>query len=138
MKLFRKFALLALLTWVPISFAELAVIVHKSNTDTLTRDHLQMIFLGKTKGFPSAGKAIPLDLPENNATRSVFLQKIAKKTQAQFTAYWAKLMFTGKGVPPKIVESDADAIALVATNPNIIGYVDASAVTDDVRVVAKF
>ncbi len=138
MKLFRKIVILALLTWVPISFAELAIIVHKSNPDTMTRDHLQMIFLGKTKGFPSAGKAVPLDLPEGNAARAVFLKKIAKKTQAQFTAYWAKLMFTGKGVPPRIVESEADMVALVAKNPSIIGYVDAAAVTDDVRVVAKF
>jgi len=63
---------------------------------------------------------------------------VAKKSQSQFTAYWAKLMFTGKGVPPKVVDTEADMVALVAKNPSIIGYVDAANVTADVRVVAKF
>lgn len=138
MKTFKHVVLLALLFWVPLSFAELAVIVHKSNTDTMSADHLQMIFLGKTKGFPTSGKAVPLDLPENSATRAVFLKSVAKKSPSQFTAYWAKLMFTGKGVPPKVVDTEADMVALVAKNPNIIGFVDAANVTADVRVVAKF
>ena len=62
----------------------------------------------------------------------------ARLSKSQFTAYWAKLMFTGKGVPPKVVENEADMIDLVAKNPSIIGYVDAANVTADVRVVAKF
>jgi len=61
-----------------------------------------------------------------------------KKTQSQYTAYWAKLMFTGKGIPPKEIESEKELVMLVSKNPNLIGYVDASAVTDDVRVVARF
>ena len=138
MKLFKQIVLLGLLFWVPLSFAELSVIVHKSNTDEMSADHLKMIFLGKLKGFPTAGKAVPLDLPEGNAVRASFLKNVAKKSQAQFTAYWAKLMFTGKGVPPKVVDTEADMIALVAKNPSIVGYVDSANVTADVRVVAKF
>lgn len=138
MKTFKHVILLALLIWVPFSFAELSVIVHKSNTDTMTPDHLKMIFLGKIKGFPTSGKAVPLDLPEGSAIRALFLKNVAKKSQAQFTAYWAKLMFTGKGVPPKVVDTEADMIALVAKNPSIVGYVDSANVTADVRVVAKF
>ena len=138
MNSFKNMLLAALLIWVPVSFAEIAVIVNKKNTDELDANYLQMIFLGKTKGFPSAGKAVPLDLPENSPTRDVFLKSVAKKSKSQFTAYWAKLMFTGKGVPPKVVENEADMIDLVAKNPSIIGYVDAANVTADVRVVAKF
>ena len=138
MKLFTQVVLIGLLGWVPFSFAELAIIVHKSNTDTIAADHLQMLFLGKTKGFPTAGRAVPLDLPENHPIRAAFLKNVAKKSQSQFTAYWAKLMFTGKGVPPKVVDSETDMITLVSKNPSIIGYVDAASVTPDVRVVAKF
>lgn len=138
MKAFKTMLLAALLIWVPVSFAEIAVIVHKSNADDLDANYLQMIFLGKAKGFPSAGKAVPLDLPESSPLREVFLKQIAKKTKAQFTAYWAKLMFTGKGVPPKVVENEQAMIELVSKNPSIIGYVDAASVTGDVRVIAKF
>lgn len=138
MKLLKTMLVAALLLWMPASFGELAVIVHKSNTDELDVNFIQMVFLGKTKGFPSAGKAVPLDLPENTPVREIFLKQIARKSKAQFTAYWAKLMFTGKGVPPKIVKSEASMVELVSKNPNIIGYVDAANVTDNVRVIARF
>lgn len=138
MKLLKQLLLLVLIAWVPISFAELAVIVHKDNKDAMDANYLQMIFLGKAKGFPTAGKAVPLDLEEGSATREVFLKEVAKKTKSQYSAYWAKIMFTGKGVPPKVVASDKDMIDLVSKNPNIIGYVDSASVTGDVRVVAKF
>lgn len=138
MKLLKQLLLLVLIAWVPVSFAELAVIVHKDNKDEMDANYLQMIFLGKAKGFPSAGKAVPLDLEQGSATREVFLKEVAKKTKSQYSAYWAKIMFTGKGVPPKIVASDKEMIELVSKNPNIIGYVDSASVTGDVRVVAKF
>ena len=138
MKTLKSMLLAALLIWVPTSFAEIAIIVNKNNPDSLDANYLQMIFLGKTKGFPSAGKAVPLDLPETSPLREIFLKQVAKKTKAQFTAYWAKLMFTGKGVPPKVVGSEKDMLELVSKNPSIIGYVDAASVTGDVRVVDKF
>ena len=81
---------------------------------------------------------MPLDLEEGSATREVFLSEVVKKSKSQYSAYWAKIMFTGKGVPPKVVTSDKDMIELVSKNPNIIGYVDSANVTPDVRVVAKF
>jgi ABC-type phosphate transport system substrate-binding protein len=48
------------------------------------------------------------------------------------------LIFTGKGTPPKQSGSDADVKALIAKNPNMIGYIDASAVDGSVKVVHKF
>lgn len=138
MKLLKQLLLLVLISWIPISFAELAVIVHKDNKDDMDANYLQMIFLGKAKGFPTAGKVVALDLEESAAIREVFLKEVAKKTKSQFSAYWAKIMFTGKGVPPKVVGSEKDMIDLVSKNPNIIGYVNTANVTADVRVVAKF
>ena len=56
----------------------------------------------------------------------------------QLKAYWAKLVFTGQGTPPKEVDNDAAVLKLVAENPNIIGYIDAAAVNSSVRVVGIF
>jgi len=138
MKFIKPMLLALMFAWMPQAFGELAIIVNKSNADNLDADYLQMIFLGKAKGYPSAGKAVPLDLPEDHPIRETFLKNVARKSKAQYTAYWAKLMFTGKGVPPKIVDDEKAMLELVSKNPSIIGYVDASKVTGDVRVVAKF
>lgn len=93
-----------------VQAGDIAVIVHKSNQDVFTKETIQHIYLGKTKAFPQSGKAVPLDLPKRNVSRGEFLTRVVGKTQSQYTAYWAKLMFTGKGVPPKEVDIDEEAV----------------------------
>jgi ABC-type phosphate transport system substrate-binding protein len=121
-----------------VAFAEVAVIVHPSNGDALDKDSISRLFLNKAKAFPSGAKAEPVALGEGQAATDEFNGKVLNKSAAQLTAFWSKLVFTGKGQPPKALSSDADVISAVAGNPGAIGYVDAGAVNDSVRVVATF
>jgi hypothetical protein len=50
-------------------------------------------------------------------------------------AYWSRIIFTGRGQPPKAVPSSSEAKKLVAANPNTIGYVEPKLVDDTLRVV---
>jgi ABC-type phosphate transport system substrate-binding protein len=118
--------------------AEVAIIVHPSNGDALTEADIVRIFLGKSKSFPSGAPAVPVNQAESTAATEEFNQKVVKKSGSQLKAYWSKLVFTGKGTPPKEVANDAEVINLVANNPNVIGYIDASKVGAGVKVVAKF
>lgn len=119
-------------------FADVAVIVHPSNPNTLDASELSRIFLGKVKNFPDGSQAVPINQGESTAATGEFNSKVLSKSASQLKAYWSKLVFTGKGTPPKAVGSDADAISLVASNPNIIGYVDASKVDASVKVIATY
>ena len=121
-----------------VAFAEVAVIVNPSNGDALDKDSISRLFLNKAKAFPSGTQAEPIALEESAAATDEFNGKVLNKTAAQLTAFWSKLVFTGKGQPPKALSSDADVVAAVAANAGAIGYVDASAVNDSVRVVATF
>ena len=116
----------------------IAVIVHPSNASSLDKAEISRIFLGKMKSFPSGGTAIPVNIEEGAASRAEFEKAVLNKTASQIKAYWSKLVFTGKGTPPKELPSDAEIIALIKSNPNLIGYVSDSAVTGDVKVVANF
>jgi len=120
------------------SQAELAVIAHPSMGDALTQKQISRIFLGKSKKFPSAGIATPIDLPDTNTTKLAFNKDVLKKSPQQMKSFWSKQIFTGKGKPPRQEDNAAAIIALVKANPNMIAYVDASAVTGDVKVVATF
>lgn len=121
-----------------ICFAEVAVIVHPSaGFDSLTEDDVSRLFLGKSKSFPSGGQAVPVNQNEGSAARDKFNEAVCKKNASQYKAYWSQLVFTGKGTPPKDAGDDAAVKALVAANPNMIGYVDASAVDASVKVVFK-
>jgi len=121
-----------------VAFAEVAVIVNPSNGDALDKDSISRLFLNKAKAFPSGTQAEPIALAEGAAATDEFNGKVLNKTAAQLTAFWSKLVFTGKGQPPKALSSDADVVAAVAANAGAIGYVDAGAVNDSVRVVATF
>ncbi len=119
-------------------FAEVVVVVHPSNSAALNAEEISKLYLGRTKSFPDGKAAIPVGQTEGSASTESFNQKVLNKTGSQIKAYWSKLVFTGKGTPPKEVGSDQEVIELVSQNPSVIGYVDKSAVTDAVKVVATF
>ena len=88
--------------------AEVAVIVHPSNADTISQNDVSDIFLGKTKSFPGGSSVVPIVL--NDATVDEFNTKLLGKSSSQLQSYWSKLVFTGKANPPKSVSS-ASAVA---------------------------
>lgn len=122
-----------------ITFAETSVIVSASNgNSSLDKATVSKIFLGKSKSFPDGSKALPVDQDEGSAARASFNSTILGKSDSQLKSYWSRLIFTGKGTPPKPSGDDAGVKALVAKNPNMIGYIDSSAVDGSVKVVHKF
>ena len=117
--------------------AEVAVIVHPSNQQNLSEIDIKNLFSGKQKSFPDGNTAIVLSLPEGDSHLSAFNSKVLGKTDSQIKAYWSKVMFTGKGTPPKDVSQD-EMLRLVAENPNTIGIVDAGKATNSVRIIGKY
>lgn len=122
-----------------IAYAETAVIVSSANANSaMDSNVISRIYLGKSSSFPSGDQAIPVDQNEGSATRDAFNDSVLGKNSSQLKAYWSRLIFTGKGTPPKEVGDDAAVKNLVAANPNMIGYIDSAAVDDTVKVVLTF
>ena len=119
--------------------AETAVIVSSSNANaSVNTASISKIFLGKSKSFPDGSQATPIDHNDGTPTREAFNDKVLGKSASQLKSYWSRLIFTGKGTPPKQYASDAEVKAAVSSDPSLIGYIDASAVDDTVKVVHKF
>jgi ABC-type phosphate transport system substrate-binding protein len=128
----------ALLMTVSLVQAEVAIIVNNSvSVQSITVDEAANIFLGKVNELPGGIRMVPIDQEDGQKVRAEFYNKVVKKDAAQLNAYWSRLIFTGKGEPPKKMADNADVLALVAANPNIIGYVDASAVNSSVKVLLR-
>lgn len=121
-----------------LSHAEVAIVVNNSvAVSSITVDVAANIFLGKVDELPGGTRMVPIDQEDGQKARTEFYSKVVKKDAAQLNAYWSRLIFTGKGEPPKKVADNTDVLALVAANPNIIGYVDASAVNSTVKVLLR-
>lgn len=135
----KKILIAALLSILAsVTMAEMAVIVHPSNNNALDKDTIQRIFLGKTRAFPDGSEALPISIKEGTAEYASFSEAVLSKTDKQLKAYWAKVIFTGQGTPPKEVDNAAQMLDLVAKNPNTIGFVPAGNVSGAVKVVGKF
>ncbi len=102
----------------------------------LTADELSAIFMGTAKSFPNGERAVPIDQKAGTPAYAGFYQKAAGKSESQMKAYWSRIMFTGKGQPPQEGGDSAAVKKLVAANPNMVGYIEASLVDASVRVIA--
>ena len=117
------------------AFADVAVVVHPSNTSKLDETQVRNIYLGKVKLFGNGTAVYPIDIKPGDAARQEFVSKLLRKSEANLNAYWARMLFSSKGKPPAEVADSAAVLAAVASNKSAIGYVDASKVDNSVKVL---
>jgi ABC-type phosphate transport system substrate-binding protein len=122
---------LALLSCATLAQAEVAVIVNAGASAAPSQAEVANIFLGKDKSLKGVDQAAW------NPTKEKFYAGVANKNESQLKSYWSGLVFTGKGQPLPTVADDAAVVAKVGAEADAIGYVDAAAVTDKVKVLFK-
>lgn len=116
-----------------LSIADVAIIVHPSNSAEISEDSIRHIFLGKDNNFSDNKKAVPIELAQGNA-RKLFLKNYLHKSETELQHLWSIKTFTGKGQPPKKYPNDEEIKKLVAKNPEMIGFIDTSSVDDSIKV----
>ncbi|WBS02973.1 phosphate ABC transporter substrate-binding protein [Pseudoduganella sp. SL102] len=128
--------LAALLVAGSAGAADLVVIVSARAPVTAMRaDQVADIFLSESNRFPDGGEATPVDQQVGTVLRDEFYEKVARRSPALMRAYWTKMIFTGRGQPPREVPGNAGVKKLVADNPGMIGYIDRSELDPTVRAV---
>ncbi len=118
------------------AYAEVVVVVSSQNpVETLSQTELADIYLGRAQRWPGGETVVPIDQTESAPAYEEFYSEYLGRSPAQIKAHWSKLIFTGRGRPPRNVE-DSEAMAeLIADNPNAIGYIDSGLVDDRLQVV---
>ena len=114
------------------------VVVVSKNSDLggLTRNEVRQIFNGQLNRVGEISVK-PLDLPVAASQREVFYQQVMGKSVEQMKSYWARMIFTGRGMPPREVSSDREMTLLVGSDRKFIGYMDEADVTSDLKVVFR-
>jgi ABC-type phosphate transport system substrate-binding protein len=133
----RRLALACVLLWTGVAgAAELVVIVSARNpVSALRPEQVAEIFLAQTGRFPGGEQAVALDLPLGSPLRDEFYSKMAARSPALMKAYWTKMVFTGRGQPPRELANSAAVRRMVADNPAMIGYIDRAALDASVKAV---
>ena len=126
----------ALLLGATQARAELVVIVSaRSPAPALNSEQVAAIFLGQAGRFPDGGEAVALDQRVGAPERDAFYRQVTGKSPALLKAHWSKMVFTGRGQPPREAPDAAWVRRMVAANPSMIGYIDRAALDASVRPV---
>jgi hypothetical protein len=136
--LFPLFLLVSLLGCAN-AYAEVVVVVDsKAGIESLTRDEVINIFLGRHRKLPTGIGAVPADQPVENGLRAEFYRKLVAKDLSEINVYWARLYFSGKTPPPIQLASAKEVLDHIIRTPGGIGYIDRAQVDARVRVVMSF
>ncbi|MEB0135268.1 phosphate ABC transporter substrate-binding protein [Actimicrobium sp. CCC2.4] len=112
-----------------------AVVSAKSPLTELSRNQIANLFLGNASMLVNGEPVIPIDLAVGTPLRDEFYASYAAKSPAQIRAHWSKLIFTGRGQPPKEAASTSDLKKLIANNPRAIGYLDPGMIDASMRAL---
>ena len=117
----------ALLAAANIRAEEIVVIVNPA-AKSLNKEQIADLYLGRTRGLT------PVDQTVGSAIYTEFYKKATGRDSAQIKAIWSRVLFTGRGQPPKHLSDSAAVKKAVATNSNTVGYIEKSAVDASVKV----
>lgn len=133
--------MVSLFLLAPLAQAEVAVIVSQKNNNSYTsldKDYISRIFLAKVSTFPDGTVAEPVYLKQGDEIREAFNRDFLSKSESQLSRYWSRLRFSGKGNLPREAKSASEVKALIANDPNLIGYIDSMDVDGSVKVVHQY
>ncbi len=134
--LFFKFFLIFLFS-ISLFANSLAVIVSKdSKINNISKKELSKIFLSKTKRLPFGEKSVVVE-STNKLYQSKFYKNVCNKNKKQLKKYWAKMIFTGRGQPPKKIKTINELIVFIKNNRNAISYIPFEYINDDIKVIME-
>ena len=129
-------ALLVLVASAAAQDGSFRVIVNSSNpSGSLRSAYVSKLFLGKTRRWDHGTVVALVDLSASSSVRAKFSKSVHNKSVRAVKSYWQQMIFSGRGVPPPELHSDAEVVAYVQRNPGAIGYVSSSASLNKVKVV---
>lgn len=115
------------LATTPLRAEEIVVIVNPAAVP-ISREQLADLYLAKSSAF------IPIDQAADSSIYIEFYKKATGRESSQVKAIWSRILFTGRGVPPKQLPNSAAVKKAVAANPKAVGYIEKSAVDASVKV----
>ena len=127
---------LAISTLSPGAFAQVLVIANSSvGAAEVSKAELRDVFTGAASSLKGAALVTPV-LLKQGAVNDEFLDLYVGRSDSAFRASWRSILFSGQGVMPKTLDSDAAVVEYVARTPGAIGYIGKTAPHEGVKILA--
>lgn len=86
---------------------------------------VQDVYLQTAPNLGGGGRVVPV-LEKAGPAHEAFLREFVKKSDVALLTYYRSLVFTGKGIMPKMLDSEDEVVAYVAKTKGAVGYVSAA------------
>lgn len=90
----------------------------------LTRDELREIFFGRQTRWRDGSPLRVFVLPDQNPLHIRFSKEVLGVYPYQLRSAWDRMVYSGTGTPPSIVESIEQMKLLIKETPGAIGYIE--------------
>ncbi len=116
---------------------DIVIIVNKGvSISKMKKSELRPIFQ-TTKTSWAGGKALPLNLPASDSSRRGFDAAVLGLDPDRVARYWVDRKIRGGNPGPKNISSASLIVKIVGAKKGAIGYVPASAVGGNTKIIAK-
>ncbi|WP_409449972.1 hypothetical protein [Aromatoleum sp.] len=107
-----------------------------STISELSKEQAEQLYLGRASTLRGGTPVSLADLPPG-PTRDRFYAKLTGKNPSQIRAYWSRMVFTGRALPPREVTDAEQLRSLLAANPDLIGYLPVTAADDRLKILLR-
>lgn len=114
----------------------LVVASSASSLAALSKSEVRQLYLGNASSAGGAAIMV-LDMPEGSAERQLFYSRVAGKNESQLKSYWARMIFTGKGTPPRQVRDSGEMARQLKGNPKALGYLEEHDLQPGLKVLLR-
>ena len=114
---------------------DVALIMHKGKIKpvSLSEQEIKEVFLGQKTRWED-NSMIRFAVYTEESALLAFLKSYIKKTPIQYNNYWKKLVFSGKGIMPKMFDDSQKVLDFVSNTEGAISFISAKDV-DAQRVI---
>ena len=114
----------------------MAIFTLSQDFPQLSAGKSKMLFKGKVKRLDNK-KYTLIDWPVGSSNKGKFYMALMGQSEAKVNASRAKLIFSGKGYPPKVMEENNFSTLkdLLKDNPNSIGYAPLTDISDEFNIL---
>lgn len=104
--------------------SKVRIIDSSKNVKQLTPEMVREIFFMRLGSWPDGSPIHVFVLPDNHPLHVRFAKEILGVYPFQLRSAWDRLVFSGTGVSPTMVETEEEMRARIESTPGAIGYTD--------------
>lgn len=118
-----------------IAAKDYVVIVHdetfKGQFQELSREEIKQIYLGERVYWKDGSRIFPARLSDDSEALEKFIEDNMGMAVPKFISFWRRRLFSGRGIPPKTIDSQNEMLEFVQKRAGAIGFVSKDTVNEE-------